>query len=550
MSSITVDDTDSHFDYKDDSWAAGGQTGEFEGTSHSTSTGGAMVTFGPFTGTSIAVFSTVGTRQTKLHFVLDGDSSSDLPAQTNPSVQFQQQVYSAGNLDPTEQHTLAINLLDPGPFTLDYVRIGSGQSNTAIQLTSSVPTSTSIASGTSTVTVHPTDIAVSPSVGDGTSITSPSKSVTSDSITSPSPSITPTSSESSSTLVGAGASPSSSAQGIASASSGVSTPTSSSTISMGADNTSRPDAIVIGSVTGAIAFFAIIIVSVLLFLRRRRKRLALQGQQVSASKPSRARNVQSRHRPSLHLSIPSTLSFSRALQRPTLLPIHSSKSTPVKQADPFGSSRPTPAFLTEDPNDSPVFDIKQRPVSGSTVTTRVTVGTTIGQRSSVPDSVYRYPNPETPTPVPVPVPPIPVLHSGKGLNPSPTETGASSTRGSPSRLGFGLGLSSTNQGGTVDTSIYAGYSENGLAPTASATSASRPLPHIPDGAKRSQTYVDREGDGYAPQMEKYSYGHRHLPTTPSEAETFVHRDAGVRLASSIHTQPRRELPPPYQDYGI
>ncbi|KAL5522753.1 hypothetical protein ACEPAG_8771 [Sanghuangporus baumii] len=550
MSSIAVDDTDSRFDYKDDSWAAGGQTGEFEGTSHSTSTGGAMVTFGPFTGTSIAVFSTVGTRQTKLHFELDGDSSLDLPAQTNPSVQFQQQVYSAGNLDPTGQHTLAINLLDPGPFTLDYVRIGSSQANAAAQTTSSVPTSASITSGTSTVTAHPTRIAVSPSVGDTTSITSSSKSVISDSITSPSPSITLTSSESSSTAVGVGASPSSSSQGITLASSGISTPTSSSAIPMDADNTSRPDAVVIGSVTGAIAFFAIVIVSVLLFLRRRRKRLALQGQQVSTSKQPGARNVQPRLRPSLHLSIPSTLSFSRALQRPTLLPTHSSKSTPVKQADPFVSSRPTPAFLAEDPNDSPVFDIKQRPVSGSTVTTRVTVGTTIGQRSSVPDSVYRYPNPETPAPVPVPVPPIPVLHSGKGLNPSPTETGTSSATGSPLRLDFGPGFPGTNQGGTVDTSIYTGYAENGLAPTTSATSASRPLPHIPDGAKRSQNYVDREGDGYASQMENYSYDHRHIPATPSEAESFVHRDAGVRLASSIRSQPRRELPPPYQDYGI
>ncbi|KAL5498970.1 hypothetical protein ACEPAH_1488 [Sanghuangporus vaninii] len=546
MSSITVDDTDSRFDYKDNSWTASGQTGELDGTSHSTSIGGAMVTFGPFTGSSIAVFSTIGTRQTKLHFVLDGDSSSDLPAQTNPSVQFQQQVYSAGNLDPTEQHTLAINLLDPGPFTLDYVRIGSGQSNIAVQPTSSVPTSTSITSVTSTVTAHITGTAGTSSVGDITSITS-SKSIVSDSITSPSPSITLTS-ESSSTLADAVPSPSSSAQNLASASSGATIPTPSSANPMGAVNTSRPDSVVIGSVTGAITFFAIVIVSVLLFLRRRRKRLALQGQQVSTSKSSRARNVQPRHRPSLHLSIPSTLSFSRALQRPTLLPTHSSKSTPVKQADPFVSSRPTPAFLAEDPNDSPVFDIKQRPVSGSTVTTRVTVGTTIGQRFSVPDSVYRYPNPETPAPVPVP--PIPILHSGKGLNPSPTETGASSATGSPSRLGSGLGLPGTNQGGTVDTSIYTGYSENGLAPTASATSASRPLPHIPDGAKRSQTYVDQEGDGYAPQMENYSYGHRHLPTTPSEAETFVHRDAGVRLASSIHTQPRRELPPPYQDYGI
>ena len=50
MASEEVDDTDSLFDYKDDAWALGGQAGEFDGTSHSTSMAGAQVVFGPFSG--------------------------------------------------------------------------------------------------------------------------------------------------------------------------------------------------------------------------------------------------------------------------------------------------------------------------------------------------------------------------------------------------------------------------------------------------------------------------------------------------------------------
>ena len=50
MASTEVDDTDSLFDYKDDAWTSGGQTGDLDGTSHSTDTAGAQVIFGPFTG--------------------------------------------------------------------------------------------------------------------------------------------------------------------------------------------------------------------------------------------------------------------------------------------------------------------------------------------------------------------------------------------------------------------------------------------------------------------------------------------------------------------
>ena len=51
MSSIQVDDTDPRFDYKDNAWTNTGQSDEFDSTSHSASTAGAMVAFGPFTGT-------------------------------------------------------------------------------------------------------------------------------------------------------------------------------------------------------------------------------------------------------------------------------------------------------------------------------------------------------------------------------------------------------------------------------------------------------------------------------------------------------------------
>ena len=50
MSFVQVDDTDPRFDYKDNVWISGGQSEEFDSTSHSSSTAGAEVTFGPFTG--------------------------------------------------------------------------------------------------------------------------------------------------------------------------------------------------------------------------------------------------------------------------------------------------------------------------------------------------------------------------------------------------------------------------------------------------------------------------------------------------------------------
>lgn len=54
-----------------------------------------------------------------------GSQNVDTPARTGTGIQLQQQLYAASDLDPTKQHTLQINVLDAGPFTLDFVQIGT-----------------------------------------------------------------------------------------------------------------------------------------------------------------------------------------------------------------------------------------------------------------------------------------------------------------------------------------------------------------------------------------------------------------------------------------
>lgn len=77
-------------------------------------------------GSSISVFSTVGASQPKIHFIVDsGSQNVDTPARSESGIHLQQQLYSASDLDPTQQHTLQINVLDAGPFTLDFVQIGT-----------------------------------------------------------------------------------------------------------------------------------------------------------------------------------------------------------------------------------------------------------------------------------------------------------------------------------------------------------------------------------------------------------------------------------------
>lgn len=191
------------------------------------------------------------------------------------------------------------------------------------------------------------------------------------------------------------------------------------------------------------------------------------------------------------------------------------------------------------------------------MTTRVTVGTSIGQRASVPD--FPYTNyPETPAP---PVPELPPLaklsdfsrekmnpftvmdNQNVHLQPSPAETGSSAFSKSavPSLFdsgGYGgTGVAGT---GTNDTSIYPSPLERrgSTAPSSSGLSVSRPLPYIPTSSMDGKSVPS---------------GRRALPVAPStyncDPYTVVHEDAGVRLTSTGLEIPRRELPPPYRDYG-
>ncbi|KAH8113968.1 hypothetical protein DFH11DRAFT_1771668 [Phellopilus nigrolimitatus] len=514
-SSIIVDDTDPRFNYKDNAWTAGGQSGEFDSTAHSSSVAGAQVVFGPFTGTSIAVFSTVGTSQPRVHFFVDsGAQSLDTTAQTNSAVTFQQQVYSASNLDSSAEHTLQINLLDAGPFTLDYSLVAQQSTSSTSTLTSHTYRRTLLFDciyspkhrgycrcNTAYYVVYlPTTSAVSVASSSASSLTSITASSDSPPLTS---------------SLAATAFPSESGANQAATTNASSTTpsTTSVPIIMGALR-SGPDATVIGSVT-----------AVVLYLRRRR--LTQPGRSIPNNKTRGfgESRPQSRHRPSLHLSIPNALHISRSPQNPSsILPTHNKSSS--SSADPsamFASNRPMPAFLAEDPNESPV-----------TMTTRVTVGTTIGQRVSVgvPDFSYQYAYPETPT--------------AKSANVSPSETGMSSATGSGIN-GYGLG-----GGGQVakfdSTSIYASSAERGTTTMRPGVSASRPLPFIPTSSMAAD--VHSAGDRAALSVEQ-SHGHRYLPTTPNSiVETVIHQDAGVRLAANAQGRPRRELPPPYQDYEI
>ncbi|THH12154.1 hypothetical protein EW145_g205 [Phellinidium pouzarii] len=486
MSSTFVDDTDPRFDYKDGAWTAGGEANEFDSTSHSSDVGGAQALFGPFTGTSIAVFSTIDTSQTKVHFFVDDDlQNDDVPAMTISGVQFQQQVYSASNLDPTSTHMLQINLLDPGPFTLDYVVIGNGvtsSTSTASKIntvaitsstlkvvsagiTTSIPTPTTTSHTFSTTptftsgTTTPTEFNRTPAISTTPTSTTPTVTPTTNIINpvvppskdpNPNPSalgyMMPSSPTSGNPVVG-----------------GTSTPLMAGGTSTPLMAVARgPDTTVIGSVTGAIVCFAVIVVSL----------------------------------------------FSGP---PRLMPI-------------------APAFLADDPTDSPVFDIKQRPASGSTMTTRVTVGTSIGQRASVPDFGYKYPYPETPIPA---VPPL-LFPRVKGAGRSPSDTGTSSATGTDTQT-MTFGASNAYLTATSNPYTFPSPTERGAETAGSHFSSSRPLPYTPTEVKSSAANQNMQN-------------HRFLPTTPSvferDAETVIHEDGGVRLA------PKRELPPPYADYGV
>ena len=217
------------------------------------------------------------------------------------------------------------------------------------------------------------------------------------------------------------------------------------------------DGTVVGSVTGAIIFLMLMVVGLVLYLRRRR----FQQRRTKEIGGGYWPPTQERRRPTLRVN----LSFSGASQKSIspFLPTHrqniSDAATHASTTQP-GPSKPLPpppmhAFLEQDPSDEPVFDIKERPISGATMATRVTVGTSVSQRASVPEDVYEYPFREPVVPVPVPVlvagqsaqaapvyalPPLkgfsPNLNTNGGISPSTTTTSRRDSLTNATSFGF------------------------------------------------------------------------------------------------------------------
>lgn len=178
---------------------------------------------------------------------------------------------------------------------------------------------------------------------------------------------------------------------------------SQSTTSTVARSASGIDGTVIGSVVGSIVLVAILTIALAAYLLRRRRQLN-ENPDVSKNKLPSTFNPPAAKRPSLRLNISSM----RQKIGSSILPTHSRTvsdlaSVPASYVPQHRVTSPSaPTFLAMDPNESPIFDIKERPVSGLTMATKVTVGTTIGQRVSIPETPYSYRYPETPSPsVPV-----------------------------------------------------------------------------------------------------------------------------------------------------
>ena len=680
----------------------------------------------------------MGTSQTKTHFLVDDGNDKTIPSLTSSKVTFQSPVYSLGGLDPTEQHTLKINLLDSGPFTLDYVLIGSD----------TIPTLTPTSTSTSNFPFFTETIQLS------TSVNSPTPSTSTSSLTTGSvPSIVTILTTETITQSSASSTSSSTQFTTAATASG---PGASM---VGGLSTSKNglNTAVVGSVVGTVVCLAIIIVGAILYIRRKKTKLSRRtvsntdnrrtlsgglgwgwgkglgkeyggggnggnggGPSSSETKlettlATTATTKPSKYlgRPSLQLSIPSFPGARRTSS--SILPMHrdrdqnynSNVNNNVGNGGNFSASTstsvqkltvPAPVFLGEDlsantaatsattgsaggaaattlyslgevggatglggglgtpidgagdTDSSPIFDIKQRPVSGSTMTTRVTVGTTINNRASVPESVYHsyygYPysysysnpnansysylnTPETPIsaigpPPPVPpVPPIPTLPNipiafayssagttettnkmTKNSRPSPTETNTNSesadtsfgqTSASGGHNGLGSMTSLEEDGNEpFSTSLFpigkVDYAGSGMGSRLSSAvtgtgSTPRPLPSTPtrtDVKRSEEGYFNTEAktqnyDYYASQTVQHALQphdlssgsgsgkgegqnhHRFLPTTPTTAATttgesvvHIHEDGGVRLdfSNSAPVTRRRELPPPYRDYGI
>ncbi|TDL22697.1 hypothetical protein BD410DRAFT_839411 [Rickenella mellea] len=124
MATRVFDDTSPLLVYQGN-WTTGGQYGEFDLTSHIASTPSVAATFGPFQGSSISVFGTIGPNQSTVHFLLDHTISSDLKHNSSAVPLFAQPLYTSPPLDPSTEHVLTFNILDPGTFTLDFIIVGN-----------------------------------------------------------------------------------------------------------------------------------------------------------------------------------------------------------------------------------------------------------------------------------------------------------------------------------------------------------------------------------------------------------------------------------------
>lgn len=300
----------------------------------------------------------------------------------------------------------------------------------------------------------------------------------------------------------------------------VAQPAPSSNSSLGGVVRKGPDMKVLGPVVGVVLLVAGILMTIVLCLRRRHKlSRSMSREAVSASYPSHSQG-----HPSLLARICGFHMVTRTMESTDTLPIHkygsSGSSLNLSELSGGAQQNSGPStFRPEEVDETPIYDIKQRPVSGTTMTTRVTVGTSIGHRASIPDTPYPTHLPPIPAMPKLPAEFLPPHPSGSTppRPPRPPSSVANSLIGTNQVTNYGWGSGASE--GTGITSV--GDRASGV-PRARPSTASIPRPPLPP-----------------------------LPLSSNADVPLVHKDAGVRLASNLPTPPpRAELPPPYQNYGV
>ena len=285
-------------------------------------------------------------------------------------------------------------------------------------------------------------------------------------------------------------------------------------------------------VLGTILFIALLIVALVLYLRCRRRRRVPEPSRYPSNDVHDMKAEYST-RPSLRLRIPTIPSFMRGAgpgSSSSILPTartgtESETSSAKKSSTTLRLERPfeVPELRRVDEEDyeSSVVDIRQRPVSGTTMTTRVTVGTTIGNRVSIPDSTFNFARPSAE----IPRLPLEFLQANAIAMASRSPQDSSH-------------YTNTN-GTTADSWTNFTNHSAGSGYTTAATS-------VPDAYLRSYGSPSQSTKPPLPRLPLV------LPTNPSNGEgPFVHTDGGVRLSSNLPTPSPRtmELPPPYQHYN-